>query len=82
MWVGREFQNDSQLATPEGAVLGGVGPYRTISESLSFSQLRPQHALLGWFRAAFPGGEEKGSGVFVDRFVRLGRTPPSPARRW
>ena len=52
--MGREFQNDSKLATPEGAVLGGVGPYHTISESLSLSQLRPQHALLGWFRAAFP----------------------------
>jgi hypothetical protein len=27
-------------------------------------------------------GEEKGSGVIVDRLVRLGRTSPSPKRRW
>jgi hypothetical protein len=27
-------------------------------------------------------GKEKGSGVFVDRLVRLWRTSPSPKRRW
>lgn len=26
--------------------------------------------------------KEKGSGVFVDCLVRLGRTSPSPKRRW
>jgi opacity protein-like surface antigen len=27
-------------------------------------------------------GKEKGSGVFVDRLIRLGCTSPSPKRRW
>ena len=29
-----------------------------------------------------PRTKEKGSGVFVDRLVRLWRTSPSPKRRW
>jgi hypothetical protein len=44
------------------------------------TELANERTLLSYIRTAW--GKENGSGVFVDRLVRLGRTSLSPKRRW